>query len=406
MSWANLGKLAVAKPAADGSPRIVIVDDRPRADIVATRALSTLVAICRVVHARYAIAKKFGGRGTAIYACTGAPAFLADAVAAAGGVVIDAGTPRETAAPLPLSAQLDTACFDLATAARRRASVGSFAAALEVREHELERRRLTPDPPEPYWTAVLELCALAGEVARGFTPGSWKPTDEGAAVPLALDLAGGTRLLPETLARTIVEHGGPSMMSLALLARPQPQRGAGRRMPFLQPGDQLPLDRIMWSPLIEGEDGNHAGLPIIAWGEDHPDTVRWPRGEGPPPAEIRRASLANLARVEVTLDSLDLPGAPAILVHGDAFAAETILDPAAMQRVSSRLGAIDALMVIIPRRGELFAVDARRAFDTPQVMVALAELARRYFAEAAPRDKICPLVLLYSGGKPSGVMEL
>src|SRR6185369_12906445 len=89
-AWADLDKLAVAKPRSDGRATLVVRDDRTADAIAETKPLSTLIAICRVIRAQHVIAEKHDRRGVVIYAtAVPPPGFLVDAVSAAGGIVFD-----------------------------------------------------------------------------------------------------------------------------------------------------------------------------------------------------------------------------------------------------------------------------------------------------------------------------
>ncbi|HUJ63532.1 MAG TPA: hypothetical protein VLX92_33765, partial [Kofleriaceae bacterium] len=170
MSWADLESLLVARERPDGSVVLVARDVRPATELVASRPLSTIVAICRVCAGRHAIASKHGGRGVMVYAHAAPPAFLIDAVSAAGGVVYDGKTDRASRGALAATVQLDAAFVDLASAVRRRLGAKSFAGALDLLEAELRR---APQEPDARWIAALELVALAGELIRERRAARW-----------------------------------------------------------------------------------------------------------------------------------------------------------------------------------------------------------------------------------------
>jgi hypothetical protein len=388
-SWADVDKLHVAKPRPDGGAMLVARDERPAADIERSRPLSTLIAICRVLRGRDAIGQKYGGRGVVVYLHASPPEFLVDAVTAAGGVVFDGATERTARAPAMLSAQLDAACFDLATQVRRRLDARTFAVALAMREAELRARRVDRADAAAYWAAVLELAALAGELVREARPGRWIG-DDAAPLPLALDVGGGHRMYPWRLAQSIVEGSASSMTELVALGKPTP--ATGRPMPLLCRRDAVPLARLSWESLIDDEQA-----PVIVWVEDRGESMFWPTDRGPVAPDVRTRALANLRTIEVDIQIEDFAVGRMAIVTGDHYAAETVLDPAAMRRLSSALGAGERLLVATPARGELIAIDAALAMLVEEFQDAFRHAAQGGYERASERDRISPVVMVYDG---------
>jgi hypothetical protein len=397
MTWADLDKVQKGT-RNDGAVMLVIADERSRDELQATRALSTIIASCRVLAARRAIASHFGA-GSVVYTCTraAAPAFLLDAVSAAGGVVFD-GQPRKQPSPPALSMQLDGAFCDLAIAVKRRLEAKSLAEALARREAELVRAPPTRTDLPAYWTAIFELCALACELIRAELGGRWQPHDT-ARVPLAFAI--GERVLtPAQLAQGIVEGARVSMRSLLDAIRPGGSTAAatgaaGQPMPVLVPRTQLPLDEVAWELLVPA-DADHPALPVIVWGIDQGATMMYPRRRGAVPAAERAAALGNLAALALPVDRIALASGPMACVRDTYFATEALLDRATMARVGAELGAGDGeLIVALPRRGQLLAIEALRAELDDSLLLEFLVTVRQIFAGAPVREQLSAEPIVY-----------
>lgn len=207
--WARVHKLDRVKPLANGGAVILIEDERSAAQMHRVPSLSQLVAIARVLSARRALDAKFGGKGEVHYATnTVVPAELSDAITRAGAAITerDGEKVKVPAAPSGVAALIDVAFSELAHHVRGAIGVVELAKALQAVE---ERRRKTPldkdKQPEQYWTAVLELAALAGELSRK-RGGRWVDTRE-LPLPFALKFPDGAIAHPTKVAQTIVEGG-------------------------------------------------------------------------------------------------------------------------------------------------------------------------------------------------------
>lgn len=409
MSWADLDRLSVAKPRADGTQVIVARDGRTPEQIADARPLSIVVAISRVVKGRFLLAERHGGRGSVIYATTAPPpGFLVDAVSAAGGVVFDGTREHRAGSPLATTVQLDAACCDLAVQVRRRLKARSFADALDAYEREVRRKLPARDDPAAWWPAILELAALAGEHVRETRPGRWVEAPS-QRVPLALELGKGEQLFPGKLAQTIVEGGAGSMRALAEIGgapRAAPAPGGPELVPILCDRRTVPIAKLTWERLI-AEQVDTDDVPVIAYVEDHGDTIRWPLRPVPvpPTAEQRTRALANLATKPTELTITDLPGGNKIvLVTGGFFAAESLLVPATMAKVRSQLGGPKLVLVGVPQRGAMMAIDGERATLDPELQHAFLMMLESEYLEATERDRISSEAILYVD-KPVGRLQ-
>lgn len=204
--WARVHKLDRVRPLPSGGAVVVIEDERSASQMQRVPSLSTLVAIARVLAARRALEAKFDGKGEVRYAATSLPNFLSEAVTRAGAAIAtrDGEKIVVPAQPAGVAATIDIAFSELAHHARGSIGVIDVATALKQVE---ERRRTAPldrdKEPEKYWTAVLELSALAGEQARR-GGGRWVDTRD-LPVPFAIKFADGKVSHPTVVAQKIVE---------------------------------------------------------------------------------------------------------------------------------------------------------------------------------------------------------
>jgi hypothetical protein len=403
MSWADLDKIAV-KPRPDGGATLVIRDDRPLDKIFETKHLSIIIAIARVTRARHALAEKYGGRGAVVYVVSRRPPdFLLDAITAAGGIAFHGTREHSAASPLPTTLQLDATFSDLGSQVRRRLGAKSFLAALESLEWELRRKLPDRADPAAWWTATVELAALTGECMREKRAARWTEAPS-ERFPLGLDLGKSNVLLPGQLAQTILEGGAGTMRSLLELT--DAASGArGPAMPLLVDRHAVPIDKLTWERVLPEEfDTEH--VPVIAYVEDHGGAISWPYGPPTPTPERRARALANLAKERVEIGRVDLgpQTAPVAVVTGNFYAAESLLLPATMERVRAELGRPNLLIVGVPARGYLFAIDGERATLDDNLQLAFLLMIEQAYLEATERDRISTEVLLYTD-RPRGRLQ-
>jgi len=178
-------------------------------------SLSTLVAIARVLAARRALEMQYGGIGEVRYATSAAvPSFLSEAIARAGAALVerDGEVVRIPAQPAGIAAIIDVAFSELAHHAR--GTIGVVDLGVALRRVEATRRAAPLDrdkEPDRYWAAVLELAALAGELARN-RGARWVETHL-LPVPFALRFPEAALAYPTTIAQKIVEGGGDDTLA-------------------------------------------------------------------------------------------------------------------------------------------------------------------------------------------------
>jgi hypothetical protein len=203
--WARLHKLDRVKPQPTGGAVILIEDSRPAAQMQRVPSLSSLIAIARVLAALRALEAKYDGKGAVHYdVSTAVPSFLSEAITRAGATITSGDRVVVQAAPAGVAAMIDVAFSELAHHVRGSIGVLDLAAALAQTEKTRRASPLDKDQvPEKYWPAVLELAALAGELARK-RGGRWVETRD-LPVPFALKFPDGALAHPTQVAQKIVE---------------------------------------------------------------------------------------------------------------------------------------------------------------------------------------------------------
>jgi hypothetical protein len=205
--WARVHKIDRIRPQPGGGAIVLVEDERPAAAMARVPALSTIIAIARVLNAHRVLEVKYGGKGEVRYASNAPlPSFLFDAVVRAGAGTSDrtGETLVSPARPASVAAIVDVAFLELAHHARGHVGAPDMITALRTveanrRKSPLDRER----QPDLYWPAVFELAALAGELARP-RGGRWIETKD-MPVPFAVKLATGDLAMPTRLAQRIVE---------------------------------------------------------------------------------------------------------------------------------------------------------------------------------------------------------
>ncbi|MFT3696088.1 MAG: hypothetical protein QM831_23320 [Kofleriaceae bacterium] len=388
----------------EGKPIAIQTDSRSAAEIDAQPELSVLCAIARVVNARAQLADD-GHRDAAVHYVVSEPppAFLREALTAAGATLerADKKLKLERLGPpnvREMGVLADRAFAALAKRATTRIGVRDTAIALRMLEDETHAVGVERDDELLYWTRVLELAALAGELLRAKYPGAWV-LNERALVPFGFQLRSDAVMFPTNRAQRVVEDGKLESLFKLLVAAEETANGAadGRLMPSLRDRRDVVLDEIVWRPVL-GDDAPQ-DLPIIVCGIDGESTFGMMRKEalGKPPGDAFAEALANLAAEEVQCDEV---GAGIVCVSGSFYAAEKLLDRELMRRLHDELGA-DVLAAATPARGCLLV---GRITDEPAAIARFAELARKRHDESGQRS-ISPAVMLVSDGRVAGYVR-
>ncbi|MEO8700255.1 MAG: hypothetical protein ABI867_09430 [Kofleriaceae bacterium] len=208
--WARVHKIDRIRPQPNGGAIVLVEDERTTASMARVPGLSTIVAISRILNARRVLAAKYAGKGEIRYAALASPPpFLAEAISRAGAHLADGNGERIVvpATPGSVASVVDAAFAELAYYAK--SNIGNavdMANALRATETMRRKSPLDRDThPAQYWTAVLELAALAGELSRA-RGGRWVETTE-MPVPFAIQFPESKHANPVKLAMRIVDGG-------------------------------------------------------------------------------------------------------------------------------------------------------------------------------------------------------
>ncbi|MEO6771751.1 MAG: hypothetical protein ABI467_01860 [Kofleriaceae bacterium] len=429
--YCSIDKIDLAA-RVDGKPIAVQTDLRTREEIVDAPELSVLCAMARIVNARAQLADE-GHRDAAVHYVVAAepPAMLRAALAAAGGTLSFGETPYERrrddsrletlegGSPYAVGLLADRTFKELARRAAARVGVRDLAIALRMLEDQTYANPPARDDEIAYWTRVLELSALSGELLRAKYAGRWVQSDR-ALVPFGFQLAAAeTMMFPTTRAQRVVEDGRAASLFQLLVAaeeslHPSATGAPGRLMPSLRDRRDVVLDEIVWRPVVADDvadgvaddvaDDAPADLPIIVCGIDGESTFGMLHKEAlaKPADTVLAEAYANLADEVVQLDDVagGDPEARIIVVSGSFYAAEKVLDRAFMRSLHHDLGA-DLLAASAPARGCLLVGTIT---DDPVSIARFAELARERYDESGRRS-ISPAVLLVSDGRIAGYVR-
>lgn len=268
---------------------------------------------------------------------------------------------------------------------------------LEDKEQEIER-----------WTTALELAAFVGECLRQQTGGRWVITADELVSPDPSITADDFGLLPfafrvdekqlsnaaNKAIRAMTEPGQSTVQLLSAMA----EGGEGVTMLTLKPSS-WGTSGMITRRLLEGvDDGPNA---VVC--EDHPNTVAYTMiGDQSPEEQAAKVTeaLANLAKVEVEIEAIDIDGEmDLLLVQGSYYAAEKILDEAFMHSLHARLRQ-ELLAVAVPNKGRMFVT---AGVQSPENLLRLVSIAEGSFAKEA--NPITPMVFGVMNGKVSALIR-
>lgn len=186
--YASLDRIDIISTGEDGQPWYIQTDHRSAEEIAQTAELSTVFAVLRLLNARR-LAESQGEEASISYVFSSPPPdFLIPVIAAAGGhVQIGLAAPAPQPEEIPdLGALLQDA---FAALARRTAA--DHAVPLSLDGLAAAEQALTADPIDAeedtigYWTTVVSLGALAGEIMRAAKGGHWVTGGQGT-LPVVL----------------------------------------------------------------------------------------------------------------------------------------------------------------------------------------------------------------------------
>lgn len=416
MAFCSLDKIDLTARDVDGRPSAVQTDHRSPEEIEAEPELSALFAMTRVINARAHFAEEGVPDVAVRYAMPGAPPApdaiptLREALAATGAE-LEHLPHRERLGPASEDAAgaLADRCFaGLARVAAARVGVRDLGMALRMLEDQTVAAPPDREDELGYWTRVLELAALAGELLRAKRPGAARwVQNERALVPFGFQFAegdGATVMFPTNRAQRLVEDGRDESLFKLIAAADEalespPDAATGRLMPSLRMRSMVDLDEVAWRPLF-GEEASDA-IPIIVCGVDGETSFGMIRRETleREVSDVFGVALANLATEAVHQEELHAGGTVITAVGGSFYAAEKLLDVTFMRTLHADLRA-RTLAVAAPVRGMLLVTSA----DDPSRLSRFAALARMRYDDGGSRA-ISPVVLLVEHGAITGAMR-
>jgi hypothetical protein len=405
--YCSIDKIDLAA-RVDGKPIAVQTDHRPRAQIEAEPELSALFAMARVLNARTHL--RDSGHVDAIvhYAVEHEPPpLLCEAVRVTGGKlelrkrVQSLGSGDEHAA-----SELADRSF-AALAGRVKARVGSRDVAIALRMLE---DQTFADPPrrddEPaYWQRVLELAALAGELLRAKYPGRWVQTDR-SLVPFGFQVQSGAAVMfPTNRAQRVIEDGPDESLFKLLLAADEtvhrPADAATQRlMPSLRHRGDIELDEVVWRPLVD--DQGPLDLPVVVCGIDGESTFGMIRREAlSKSVDVAfEEALHNLGEEAVQCEEIEIAGLTVIMVSGNFYAAEKVLDREFMQLLHRELRS-ELLAAATPARGCLLVT---ADYHDNMSLARFSAIAHARHEDGGGRA-ISPAVVLDERGRVAGYVR-
>lgn len=402
--YSSIQKIDIAARSPDG-PVYVQTDHRSCDEVESEPELSTLFALARLILARAHATKQGETNAAVVYASIDAhpPAFLVEAIASTGAQL---SRGPDKAAPLAKVAVTPAELADKAfrgLAAKCCARTGSTDPAIALAAIEAETMADVPDLEEDeitYWTRILELAALTGEVIRAKHQGAWDTLSDTklADVPFAYKLAGGELMLPTNRAGRFIDDGpAESMFHMIDSANEPRERDNLPVLPSLRTRGEAVAQNMTFRPLLSDAAGDD--IPVIAYGTDSPTQFGLITGKANEDVDALHAkAIANLIAQQVQVEEIS---GELLVVTDNFFATEKLLDEAFMQSLQQRLKA-KLLAVTVPRRGLMFVMDGMPR-DPQRGMAILAGLTAK---EGGTSRRISSAILLVQDGKVVGRAKL
>lgn len=385
---------------AEGDDGVVFVqtDHRSAEEVAGSLHLSMLLAMARLQIATEAAARRESG-GRVVYAAVERPPdALCRAIAACGASL----EVEHEAVALPqatrgLDELVDESMRFLADEVLRREELPLDEPGLIA----LQKRHQAAahDREEAYWTAFLEIAAVAGEVVRALDDtGRWVIDDKDmASVPFIFDKGDNHLVNICGRAQRSLDDGwqdGPHVL-LGWLREPRPADGP--TMLNLKPASWGSLD-VACRPLLDAGDDEDADIPIIAYGTDTPSAFAYKRAQDGDVVDLEAlhaAALQTLAEVRPQVQKLEVEGLEIVVVSDDYYAAEKLLDVAFMTTLHAALGT-PVLAASVPAKGLLFVATA-----LSDALPVFMGLTRQHFDEAGG-SALSPTVFVVSEGSVVG----
>lgn len=341
-------------------------DHRSAAEIQQEEEVSILFALTRVLGPMIKVAAD-----EVVYLCAEPPPeFLQRAVAAAGGMLqIKEGPALVYEGLLNQPEEFaDDAFRRLAHRVLRERNVSLDESALEalVRELVPAPNKETDEPV--YWTRVVELAAVMGELLRAKFGGRWVTEPLPTTIPFAfrLEVGGSAKYVLSNVAgkaeRFLANGARDSLASLLHSAADQEQRSppSGPVFLMLKAFEWPDHETLASRPLTTWRDPR-AVMPWVTYGKTLPNLFGHFSKDNLDARAIEALhthALESLKTVSVEELALHQGGLEVRAFFGPFYAAEKVLDIDFMRGLHERSGS-PSLVAGIPRRGLLYVMDAR-----------------------------------------------
>ena len=279
-------------------------DHREPAEIDQQPELATLMALTRILNA-HAMLPDGQTDVEVFYVCSHRPPeFLRNVVASAGGVLkVGDDFVAYDGALADVNTLAEQAFAALAEKVAKRMSSPVDEALLLQLEKLVGNEK--PDRKEDeiaYWTRVLELEAVGGEVIRQREDGKWVQSKTNmAVVPFSFKISGTHTANILGRAERFIDHGEGHAVSKLLEVLEETLRPADEGTPMLsfKPGDYDMGDESAGWPLIAHKGEHAAHVPIAVACFDRPNSIQWFRKESmTDPEEHRKKALESLAGIQ------------------------------------------------------------------------------------------------------------
>lgn len=399
--YTSLDRIDVVAETADQRPLYVLTDHRDADEQALDLPLSIVFALSRVLLCQRHARSHGDDAEIRMAFLAGAHPDVARAVAAAGGHVEVDGVslPPESSDTDPWLL-LDEAMAALARDVVREEGVTADEAGLRRLEREVWAFGFDRDDDEiGYFTWLVKLAAVTGEILRCGIGGRWEADHQDFSF-LPYTWRGEDGCNTNVLGRCIrlLAHGPEQGPSVLLQVRADRDVEAGPLLVNFKPADFGGLGLILHEPLLRRSDV--AGMVMVTYGYDRPNTFQYmvPDSEEAGDLDALRAEAArNLAAIEPGIEPIDLDGVTVVVVSGDYYASEKLLDVPFLQRMHDELGA-ETLLASVPAKGMLLLMDA--APENHPVFFAITE--GRYADASREGQEISALPFLVHDGAVIG----
>jgi hypothetical protein len=407
--YSSLDRVDIVAAGAGGSGKLFVqTDHRDASEVAGEVEISVLFALTRTLMPRrmpdgktaiirYACIQDLHPRLAEVLASTGAEA------ESKGAQVSLEGVPRRPPADIA-----DEAFAALGKRLLAKHGLRADEEGLRLFEAIASLAPTAPKEEEeiPHWTTVAELAAVTGEVLRAKYGGRWvdDPKDF-ADIPFMFEPARQAGLLnPVGKAIKFLRHGPAESPRQLIQLVEDAGTPEGPLLFTLKPSHWAGDGRPCCEPLVSGMEVTGAEIPVIVYGRDQPNTFALFMKDGEREKrlpEMRAEALANLARIDVQAERIELDRLTFWVVQGSYFAAEKVLDVAFMNSMHERLNAT-MLAVAVPAKGQLLVTDA---IAKPETMLGFMAIARGIYEKNEGGRQLSPTVFLCAEGTLQGVAK-